>query len=56
MYFLDDGTDEEIYKNINQKILGDNVMNMYLIIMEVKYGAIDNDDSSCHVYYTIKFP
>ena len=30
-------------------------MNMSLIIMEGKYGAIDNDDSSCHDYYIIKF-
>ena len=30
-------------------------MNMYLIIMEVTYGAIDTDDSSCHGYYIIKF-
>ena len=28
---------------------------MSLIIMEVKYGAIDTDDSSCHYYYIIKF-
>ena len=30
-------------------------MNMSLIIMEGKYGAIDTDDSSCHGYYIIKF-
>ena len=30
-------------------------MNMYLIIMEVKCGAIDADDSSCHFYYINKF-
>ena len=30
-------------------------MNMSLIIMEGKYGAIDTDDYSCHGYYTIKF-
>ena len=36
-------------------ILDDNVMKMYLIIMEGKYGAIDADDYSCHAYYTIKF-
>ena len=28
---------------------------MYLIIIEVKYGAIDTDDSSCHGYCIIKF-
>ena len=52
--FFDDGTDEEDYKQINQTILDDNVMNMYLIIMEGKYGDIDADDSSCHGYYIIK--
>ena len=30
-------------------------MNMYLIIREGKYGAIDTDNSSCHGYYIIKF-
>ena len=30
-------------------------MNISLIIMEVRYGAIDTDDSSCHGYYIIKF-
>ena len=30
-------------------------MNMYLIIREGKYGAIDTDDYSCHGYYIIKF-
>ena len=29
-------------------------MNMYSIIMEGKYGAIDADDSLCHGYYIIK--
>ena len=53
--FLDYGTDEEIYKHIHRTILDGNMMNMYLIIMEVKYGAIDTDDSSCHGYYIIKF-
>ena len=28
---------------------------MSLIIMEVKYGAIDADDYSCYGYYIIKF-
>ena len=54
--FLDDGTDEEYCENINQTIIDGNVMNMYLIIMEGKYGAIDTNDSSCHGYYIIKFP
>ena len=52
---LDDGTEEEIYKQINQDILDDNVINMYLIIMEQKYSPIDNDDSSCNGYYIINF-
>ena len=30
-------------------------MNMSLITMGGKYGAIDTDDSSCHGYYIIKF-
>ena len=30
-------------------------MNMYLVFMEGKYGAIDIDDSSCYGYYIIKF-
>ena len=30
-------------------------MNMSLIIMEGKYGAIHSDDSSRHGYYIIKF-
>ena len=30
-------------------------MNMSLIIMEGKYGAIGADNSSCHGYYIIKF-
>ena len=28
---------------------------MYLIVIEVKYGAIDIDYYSCHGYYIIKF-
>ena len=30
-------------------------MNMSLIITEVKYGAIDTDDYSCHDYYIINY-
>ena len=30
-------------------------MNMSLIIMEGKYGAMDSDDYSCHGYYNINF-
>ena len=55
MNFLDDVKDEEYYENINQTIIDGNVMNMSLIIMEVKYGAIDTDDYSCRGYYIIKF-
>ena len=53
--FLYDGTDEEYYENINRTILDGIVMNMYLINIEVKYGAIDTDDSLCNAYYIIKF-
>ena len=52
MNFVDDGTHGE---NINQTILDVNVMNMYLIVMKGKYGAIDADDFSCYGYYIIKF-
>ena len=30
-------------------------MNIYLIIVEGKYVAIDADDSTCHGYYIIRF-
>ena len=46
---------EEDYKHINRTILYGNVMNIYLIITERKYGTIDADDYSCHGYYIIKF-
>ena len=49
------GTDEEEYKHINWTVLDGNVMNMYLIFMEGKYGAIDTDNYLCHGYYIIKF-
>ena len=55
LYILNDRKDEEYYKNINQTILGSNVINMYLIIMEGNYGAIDADDSTCHIYYIMIF-
>ena len=54
MNFVDDGTDEDYYKHINQTILDGNVMNMSLIIMEGKYCAIDADDYSCNGYCIIK--
>ena len=41
---------------INQNIIDSNGMNMSLIIMEVKYGDIGYNDSSCHGYYIIKIP
>ena len=53
MNFVDYGTEEEYYEQINWDILDGNVMNMSLIIMEGKYGAIDADNSSCHGYYII---
>ena len=55
MNILDDGTDEEIYKYINQMTLDANVMNMSFIILEVKYGASDTDYSLCYGNYIIKF-
>ena len=54
MNYFNDGTDEEYYKHINRAILDGNVMNMYLIIMKDKYGAIYADDSLYHGYYIIK--
>ena len=53
--FSDDRTDEEYYKNTNRTILDVNVMNISLIIMSGKYGAIDTDYFSCYGYYIIKF-
>ena len=53
--FVDDGTYEEDYEHINLTIIYCNVMNMSLIIVEVKYGTIDANDYSCHGYYIIKF-
>ena len=54
MHFVDYGTYEEDCEHINRNILDGNVMNMSLIIMEENYGAIYDDDSSCHGYYIIK--
>ena len=53
--FFGDGTYEEDYEHINRNILDGYVTNMSLIIMEVKYGDIDDDDYSCRSYYIIKF-
>ena len=55
MIYLDDETDEVIYERSNWNIFDGNVMNMYLIILGVKYVAIDTDDSLCNGYYIIKF-
>ena len=42
------GTDEDVYKHINQTIIDGNVVNVSLVIIEGKYGTIDSDDYSCH--------
>ena len=55
MKFLVDRTDEEYYENISRTIPDGNVMKMYLIIMEGKYGAIDRVDYSSYGYYIIRF-
>ena len=56
MNFIDDGTDNVEYECINKNLLYGNDMNMYLIIIEVKYGAIDANNYTCHGYYIIKVP
>ena len=43
------------YECNNLIILHGNVMNMYVIIIEGNYDAIDAVDSTCHGYYIIKF-
>ena len=48
MNVFDDETYEKGYEHINLTIIDGNVMNMYLIIMEGKYGVIDYYDSTCH--------
>ena len=45
MNVFDDEKGGEYYKHSNQTILYGHAMNMSLIIMEGKYGAIDADDS-----------
>ena len=47
---------EQMNKNLknSQTIIEGDVMNIYLIIMEGNYGAIDADDSTCHGYYVIR--
>ena len=46
MIIFDDGTFEEYYEHINWTIIDGNLMNIYLIIIEMKYGAIGADDYS----------
>ena len=55
MNFLDYGADESKYKHIHQTILDGNVMNIFLIIMEINYGAINYHGSTFHGYYIIRF-
>ena len=55
MNFFDDGRDEENNKHIIQTTIGGNMMNMSLIIMEVKYVAINTGDYPCRGYYIINF-
>ena len=43
------------YEFRNITIIEGNVMNMYLIITNGNYGAIDADNSSCYGYYIIIF-
>ena len=43
------------YEFRNITIIEGNGMNMYLIIPNGNYGAIDADNSSCHGYYIIRF-
>ena len=53
--FLDDRTYDVEYECINRNILDGNIMNIYLINYNGNHGAIDDDDTSCHGYYTIIF-
>ena len=55
MNFLYEETDEKEYKHINQTIPDGNMMNMYFIVMELNFGAIDADNSACWGYYIIGF-
>ena len=43
------------YKFINQTIIDGDVINISVIVIELKYGDIDADDFTCHGYYIIKF-
>ena len=55
MNFLDDGRNNRKYEWINPPLRDGNVMNMSLIIIELNYSTIDDDDSTCHGYYIIVF-
>ena len=51
MNYIYDGTVNMGYKFINQTIIDGDVINISVIVIELKYGAIDADDSTCHGYY-----
>ena len=55
MNFIEYGTDDAEYEQINRIIIDVNVTNLPLIICKVKFGAIDDDDTSCPGYYSIIF-
>ena len=55
MNFLYDGTDIVEYEFIHRTIIDGNVINMSLIITEIRYVTIDADDYACHGYYVIIF-
>ena len=55
MNFLDGGTDDVEYEQVNRKTLDGTVTKMQLIISKVNLGDIDADDTSCHGYYIIQF-
>ena len=52
MNFLEYVTYEVEYEHINTTILCGTVINMTLIISKVNFGDIDDDNNSCHSYYT----
>ena len=54
MNFLDYVTNNVEYECINITILDGNVMKISLIITEVNYGDIDDNDSACHGYNIIR--
>ena len=55
MNFLYDGTDNVEYEFIHRTIIDGNVINMSLIITEVRYVTIDANDYAFHGYYVITF-